>query len=69
MIRAGFTYIAQGMSWMVVAVSADGLCTVVPNDPMRAGMFDEEFDVARIPVARLATRIAASAPGRPSLVA
>ncbi len=63
MIRAGFTYIAQGTSWMVVAVGADGLCTVVPNDPLRSGMFDEEVDVARVPVARLENRLAAMSHG------
>jgi len=59
MIRAGFTYVAQGTSWMVVAV-ADGICTVVPNDPLRSGTFDGEFDVTRVPIERLASRLAAA---------
>jgi hypothetical protein len=61
MVRVGSTYVAQGMTWMVVSVSRDGLCTVVADDPIRAGTFDEDVPCARVPLAALAARLAAEA--------
>ena len=60
MVRVGATYVAQGMTWMVVKIGRDGLCTVVADDPLRAGTFDDEVPCARVPLAALAARFAAA---------
>jgi hypothetical protein len=56
MVRIGATYVAHGMTWMVVKIGRDGLCTVVADDPLRAGTFDEDVPCARVPLATLAAR-------------
>jgi hypothetical protein len=61
MVRPGTTYTARGERWMVVAVRPDGACTVVADDPLRAGTFDDEVPAARVPPAAIARALLADA--------